>query len=114
MSTLNVFHYDFHPQTIVKRAIQGAIIGLVLMIIFMYGDNVVGNKDWAFNFREYFPMITISIGGALGAVFFALTAQLRNQGGWVKAAAIVASILVFVFALWISAVAGFAVTGDWD
>jgi len=109
-----MFQYDFHPQTIVKRATQGATVGLVLMIIFMYGGNVIGNKGWAFTFREYFPMITISVGGACGGIFYSLMEPLRNQGGWYKVVANILCFVVFVVALWLSAVAGFAATGDWD
>ena len=114
MSALNLFHYDFHPQTIIRRATQGAAIGLILMIIFMYGDNVIGSKYWFFTFREYFPMITISLGGACGGIFYSLMEPLRNQGGWYKIAANILCFVLFIVALWLSAVAGLATTGDWN
>jgi hypothetical protein len=99
MSTLNFFRYDFHPQTVLRRATQGAAVGLVLMIIFMYGDNVIGNKGWAFTFREYFLMITISVSGACGSVFYSFMEPLRNQGGWYKICANILCLFVFIVAL---------------
>ncbi|HZG01912.1 MAG TPA: hypothetical protein VEY71_12980 [Chitinophagales bacterium] len=114
MPALNLFQYDFHPQTFAKRALQGAAIGLALMVLFMYGDNALGNKDWFFTFREYFPMITIAVGGACGGIFFSLMEPLRNQGGRYKVLANILCVVVFMFALWLSAVAGLAITGDWN
>ena len=106
--------YHFHPETFVKRAVQGAAVGLVPMLVFMFGDDVLRGERWTFGFREYIPMIAIMIGGAVGGMLSCLLDPMRYQGGWRRIAAIVLSVVVFIVAVWISSVAGFAVTGDWD
>lgn len=92
------------------RILQGAAIALLLMTIFFFGDG----GAWDFGFRVYFPMITASIGGGFGGLFYYLMTPMRARGGSKKVLAIIICVIVYLLALWISSVAGFAVTGDWD
>lgn len=105
---------NLDPKFLGTRVLVGAGIAFSLMIIFMYGDNVLHGKGWAFGFREYFPIITASVGGAIGGAFYWLMDPWRNQSGWKKILANILSLLVYVIVLWLSSVAGFAATGDWD
>jgi len=99
---------SFNPLII--RVLQGAAIALLLMTLFFFGDG----GAWDFGFRVYFPMITASIGGGFGGLFYYLMSPMRYHGGSKKVLANIICLIVYLLALWISSVAGFAVTGDWD
>ena len=91
-----------------RRALLGAGLAVLLGLLFFYGDG----PPYDFGFRVFFPLLTVSFGGAAAGVVHFLTDRYRTggRGWWVN----VLCALVFLVAVWITAVAGFAVTGDWD
>ena len=93
-----------HPVSIVKRALQGAGIALIIISIFLLG---VGepNPDWG-KLWMIRPLVIVSAAGALGGVFFYFMGHLRQQGGWIKILAIILSLLGYLFVLWVGTVLG--------
>jgi hypothetical protein len=103
--------HSLHPKSLGKRAGQGAGIALVLVVIFLLMLSV-GDIDYGV--WVFLPMITVSVGGALGGIFYYLMDPLRYQGDWKKALANICCILVYFMLLWLSLVAALGVTGHWD
>jgi hypothetical protein len=102
---------QIHPATKGKRMLQGASIGLVLISIFLIGagkPDPAWGKLWLIK-----PLLMVPFAGAMGGLFYYFMDHLRSQGGWRKAVAIVVSLIVFVFGLWIGAVLGLNGT-FWD
>ncbi len=101
-----------------RSALQGAGIALLLAavflsVIFLVGDVLSGKKFWQ-GIWEFFPLITVTIGGALGGTFYYLLNQAWQPEGWKKILAATLGILAYIVLLWLSLIAGFSVTGQWD
>ena len=99
---------SLHSRPAVVRALQGAAIALFIGLIFFYGDGA----PYDFGFRVFFPLLTASIGGASGGLFYYLMEPYGR--GKRKVPVLILCVVVFLIAFWITAVAGLAVTGDWD
>lgn len=110
MTAPNALQQGINPKSLGKGALTGGAIAFILITLFFFGDG----GEWDFGFRVYFPTITSTAGGAMGGIAYALLEPLRQQGGWKKAVAILAGLLLYLAAFWLSSVAGMAVTGDWD
>ena len=93
-----------HSAPLIKRMLQGAAIGLVLIGSFLIRVNHP-HPDWG-QYWMVRPLIITPMAGAAGAVFFYLTDGIRQQGGWKKISASVLSLLVFIIALWMGIVLG--------
>jgi len=91
-----------------RRAQLGATIAFVLMSLFLLNVRYP-DPSWP-QFWYLRPLIMISLGGAAGGVFYHLMANWSYEGGWKKAVAIVVSLIVYLFGLWISSVLGMAGT----
>lgn len=111
MNEQNEFQHSLHPASLSKRALQGAGIALVLVLLFIF---LLGGEDLDYGVWVFLPMITVPAGGALGGIFYYLMDHLRYQGGWKKVLANISSILVYILSLWISLAAALNVTGHWD
>ena len=87
-----------------KRALLGAAIALVLISFFLFN---AGEPDpswpklWMIR-----PLIIVPLAGALGGVFYHFMNQLLYQRGWKKVVAIIVSLIVYIFGLWIGTVLG--------
>ncbi|MCW3117276.1 MAG: potassium transporter KefB [Chitinophagaceae bacterium] len=88
-----------------KRMLLGAGIALALITLFLLGAGEP-NPEWDIILRYKAYFIT-PLAGALGAGFSWFIDPMRSRGGWRKVFAIFASVIVFVFALWIGTVLGF-------
>lgn len=97
-----------HHKSLGTRALQGAGIALVLLIIFLLSVTGI-DGEWVF-----LPMFTVSVGGACGGVFYYLMAPLRRQGGWKKVLANVICFFVYIAGLYFSLIAALNVTGHWS
>ena len=106
MTEQNEFRHSLHPKWLGRRALQGAAITLVLLVIFLYGGMNIDFGVWV-----CLPMTTVSVGGALGGICYYLMDPKRYQGGRNKALANHSSILVYFLLLWLSLVAALHVTG---
>lgn len=118
MNAKNELQYSLHNNSLGKRALQGAGIALVLVIIFLsiifpIGGVLVGKKFWQ-GVWEFFPLVTVTVGGALGGIVYYLMVQVWYPSGWKKVLATIFSILFYIVLLWLSLVAGFSATGQWD
>jgi hypothetical protein len=118
MNAKNELQYSLHNNSLGKRALQGAGIALVLVIIFLsiifsIGDVLVGKEFWQ-GVWEFLPLVTVTVGGALGGVVYYLMVEVWYPNGWKKVLATIFSILFYIVILWLSLVAGFSATGQWD
>ena len=118
MNAKNELQYSLHNNSLGKRALQGAGIALVLVIVFLsiifpIGGVLVGKKFWQ-GAWEFLPLVTVTVGGALGGIVYYLMIQAWCPRGWKKVLATIFSMLVYVALLWLSLVAGFSATGQWD
>jgi len=118
MTAQNQLQRSLPAKSMGRRAWQGAGIALVLVIVFLFiifpiGGVLVGKKFWQ-GAWEFLPLVTVTVGGALGGIVYYLMIQAWCPRGWKKVLATVFSMLVYVALLWLSLVAGFSATGQWD
>lgn len=92
-----------------KKMIWGGAIGLILITAFLLSAGE-GNPAWP-RFWMIRPLIIVPLAGAAGGGFFHFMGALMSQGGWKKVLAIVLSVLVYIFGLWIGTILG--LDGTW-
>ncbi len=92
------------PRAMLKRVIQGAVLALILIAIFLSG---VGepHPSWP-PFWYLRPLIIVPLAGASGGTWVYYINQLRREGGWNKVFTLLISILGYVIALWLGTVLG--------
>lgn len=118
MTVQNELDHSLFTKSLGYRALKGAGIALVLAIIllsiiFPIGGVLIGKKFWQ-GVWEFLPMVTVTIGGALGGIFYYLMVQVWYPSKWKKVLAVILSILVYFGLLWLSLIVGFSATGQWD
>ena len=118
MTSQNVFQHSLYNKSLSRRALQGAGIAFVLVIIFLsiifpIGGVLAGKNFWQ-GIWQFLPLVTAAVGGALGGMVYYLMVEVLYQDGWKKVLATVFSILVYIVLVWLSLVAGFSATGQWD
>ena len=118
MNAQNEMRHTLHNNSLGKRAIQGACIAAVLGIVFLsiifsIGGVLKGKNFWQ-SAWEFFPLVTATVGGALGGMIYYLIVKAWHPDGWKKILAIIVCILVYGLLLWLSLIAGFSATGQWD
>lgn len=93
------------PSSLAKSMLIGVIIAVLLMVLFLSG---VQNADPSWG--EYWkirPLAVITFAGLMGGLcFYLITLYFANKG-WNKFLAILISICVYIFGLWIGSVLGF-------
>lgn len=111
MNKQNELLQPMHVASLMKRTLLGAGIALVLIAVFLLN---AGEPDpswpklWMIR-----PLIIVPLAGATGGVFFYFMDSLRVQHGWQKALIYIASLIVYIFGLWIGTVLGLDGT-MWD
>ncbi len=100
-----------HAASAGKRMLQGAAIGLIVIVFFLVGAGEP-EPDWH-RFWIFKPLVTVPLAGALGGLFAYNMDHLRSQGGWRTALAFVFSLLVYIVVLWLGTVLGLNGT-MWD
>ena len=118
MTVQNKMQHSIPNHSLGKCAMQGAgfaaVLGIVfLSIIFSIGGVLNGKNFWQ-SAWEFFPLVTATIGGALGGMIYYLIVKAWHPDGWKKILAIIVCILVYAVLLWLSLIAGFSATGQWD
>ena len=118
MTVQNELRHNLHKETLIGRAAKGACIALVLTIIFLstiflIGDVLNGKNFWQAAW-EFFPLVTVPVGGALGGLVYYLLVQAWHPTGWKKVMATTISTLIYIVLLWLSLIVGFSATGQWD
>ncbi|MBC5992397.1 potassium transporter KefB [Pontibacter cellulosilyticus] len=109
MRTRTEQQHSLNYRGICRGALAGAGIALVLLLIFM-----LALEDIAYGVWVIIPMLTMSVGGALGGIYCCFMNHLRVEGSWAKAYANITSTLFYILLLWLSLVAGLHATGHWD
>ena len=102
---------SLHSASLSKRMLQGAGIALILITIFLLTAGK-GDPAWP-KFWMLRPLIIVPLAGACGGGFYYFMDHLRHHGGWRKALAIILSLIVYLFALWLGTVLGLDGT-YWD
>ena len=100
-----------HTASMGKRMLQGAVIALTLIVLFLLGAGEP-NPEWP-KLWMIKPLIIVPIAGALSGVFYYYMDHLRYQGGWRKTMAIVLCLIAYIIALWLGTVLGLNGT-MWD
>ena len=118
MTQQNEIQHSLHNNSLGKRALQGAGIALVLVIVFLsiifsIGSVLNGKNFWQ-RIWEFFPLVTGTVGGALGGMIYYVIVQAWYSAKWQKTLATILSTLIYFVILWLSLVAGFSATGLWD
>lgn len=119
MTAQDELQRSLHNKSIGKRALQGAGIASILAISFLlfvllFGGVLVEKKEFWEGVWEFFPLVTVTVGGALGGIVYHVMVQVWYPTGWKKIVATIFSVLVYTGLLWLSLIAGFSATGKWD
>lgn len=94
-----------HPALLVKPVLLGAGIALTLITAFLLQVRFP-KPEWG-QLWMIKPLIIVPLAGASGGVLFYFINNLRSyQSGWRKALAIIFSLIVYLFTLWIGTVLG--------
>ncbi len=62
----------------------------------------------------FLPLLTVSVGGAMGGYIFNLLKPYRIQKGGTGFAAMLIGLLIFAAGIWLSLIAALAALGLWD
>lgn len=100
-----------HEVSLTKRMLVGAWIGLLLISLFLITAGEP-NPEWS-KFWRIRPLIVVTFAGAMGGLCNYIIVRFYNQFGVNKIVAIVLSIIIFVFGLWVGTVLGLDGT-YWD
>ena len=94
----------FTPKYFLKRMLPGAMIGLVVISLFVF---TVDSPDpgWG-KFWRIRPLIITPLAAAFGFLAFSLKDFIHPQGNTYKAIVFLASLAIFVFVLWMGVVLG--------
>jgi hypothetical protein len=101
---INLKIFPIKSASLVKRMLLGALIGLILITIFLLGagdPNPEWGKLWMIN-----PLIIVPLAGALGGAFNYFISRQDFRSGWIKILAIILSLIVFIIGLWMGIVLG--------
>lgn len=102
--TNNLPTKSIHPVSVAKPMIIGAIIGLAVILVFLFSAGA-GRPEWGAYWRIR-PLIITPFAGAMGGLVYYFLGFLRVQGGWKAVLANVASLLIFIIGLWMGIVLG--------
>ncbi len=91
-----------------KRVWQGATLGLGLATVFFVFFGIAGG-EWIF-----MPVVTVTISGAIGGVFYFIFDQLGPARGWPKVLFRLLGFAFYAGILWLSLVLAYSITGHWD
>lgn len=89
---------------LVRRMLIGAGIALVLISLFLLGVDEP-NPDWP-KLWMIRPLVVVSLAGAFGGFLNFHIDKRLNEGTWAKIAAIILSVIVYLFVLWMGSVLG--------
>lgn len=103
-NTNNPSAAPIHLASLGKIMLIGAAIGLVLISLFLMGDD---DPDPAWG--KYYmirPLLIVPLAGAIGGAFYYIMDHLRTLLGWNRTFTILLSLLVFIIGLWLGSVLG--------
>ena len=91
-------------SSLTKRALLGAGIALLLIILFLLGVKAP-KPEWG-KLWMLKPLLLVLLAGASGGAFTYFLDQFRQQGGWKGMIAFMVSLIGYVVALWLGTVLG--------
>ena len=107
-NAIRLFPINF--SSLILRMTLGGLIGLMLIAVFLYPSDP--NPEWG-RFWWVRPFIIVPFAGAMGGAFNYIVSQQTFTRRWVKIAAIIFSLFVFLVGLWMGFVLGLDGT-YWD
>lgn len=97
-----------------KRMAQGAGIAFVLLVLFFTVVFFTSKNSIGLGNKIFVPIMSVTVGGACGGLFYYLMGYVRMYGGWKKVFANITSLLVYIIGLWLSLVYGLSLIGLWN
>jgi hypothetical protein len=118
MTTQNEFQQRLGMKSLATRTLQGAGIALAgmttfLSLILTLGD-ALGEKSFFDAVWQFLPLVTGTVGGALGGVGYHVIVDVWYPNGWKRVVGTIVSIFVYGVLVWMSMIIGLAATGQWD
>ena len=111
MTRQNDLQQLLFSRLMVKRALQGAGIGLLLISIFILGALSANANVGTWGFA---PLGGVAVGGVCGGAFYCFMDLFRIQGGWKKHLANIVSVLVYFIACYMCLILALDAVGLWD
>jgi hypothetical protein len=108
MTEKNNLAQPLPTASLCRPLLIGAGIAFTLISIFLLG---VKHPDPAWPAVWWIrPLAVVTIAGAVGGSFYYFMNRLTIGGGWKRIAAIIVSVIVYIFGLWMGTVLGLAGT----
>ncbi len=99
----------FFNRSLAKRALAGAGIGLVLLLILFIIVGAFNDGSWIF-----VMMLTVAISGACGGAFYHAISLFPVQSQWKRVMTNLLCVVVYLVGLWVGLVYGLSLVGLWD
>lgn len=116
MNAIGKERHSPNGNTLGRRTLYGAGIALLLGIIFLSVifaiGNVLNGKNAGQIVWNFFPLITVTVGGVLGGMIFHML--MKRQSNSRKNLAALFSVLIYILIFWLCLIAGFSAIGLWD
>lgn len=109
MTHQNNFLQLIFSSLLAKRALIGAGIGFLLLIILFVIVGAFNDGSWI-----YLPMLTVPLAGAGGGAFYHVATLVTIRNHWNKFVANAVCLLVYLAGLWLGFVYALSVVGLWD
>ena len=94
--------------SLVKPMLLGAGIALIVILVFVLPIKHA-RAEWG-QFWMIRPLIITPLAGAVGGACYYFINRFFNRAGWPKGGAVLLSLLVYLFGLWMGIVLGLAGT----
>ncbi|HLO80875.1 MAG TPA: hypothetical protein VK166_07955 [Chitinophagaceae bacterium] len=98
------FSQSLKLDIMAKYALVGAVIGLVLISIFLMGVKHA-DPSWP-KYWQLRPLVVVPLAAAGGGSFFYFMGSFNHHGSWVKWIARIVGVIGFIIALWMGTVLG--------
>lgn len=96
--------HTFKSRSLVRNMLTGATIGLMLIGFLLYKAEDP-DPEWP-RFWVIRPLLLVPFAGAMGGLFYTFMEPWRNKNGWIKAAAYLLCLIVFLMGLFMGTVLG--------
>ena len=97
-----------YPASLNLRVLQGALVGLVLILFFILQVRHP-RPEWG-RFWMIQPLVVTPLAGAMVGLYFHLMRYFRDQEGWKKALGITFTLIGCFIGLWMGIVLGLSGT----
>ena len=98
-----------HLPTLLIRMLIGGAIAFLVISFFVFGVDEP-NPEWG-HMWQIKPLLLTPSAGAMGGAFYYFMDNMRYRGGWRKILAIMLSVAVYLFVLWVGTILG--LDGTW-